>query len=54
MGNYYGSQKKGHEKVTIEDAEEADRLFDVLMGEDVLPRKKFIEAYAQKVQNLDI
>jgi len=41
-------------KVTIEDAEEADRLFDVLMGEDVLPRKKFIEAYAQKVQNLDI
>ncbi|MGB9763111.1 MAG: DNA topoisomerase (ATP-hydrolyzing) subunit B [Minisyncoccia bacterium] len=41
-------------QVTIEDAEEADRLFDILMGEDVLPRKKFIEAYAQKVKNLDI
>jgi len=41
-------------QVTIEDAEEADRLFDILMGEEVLPRKKFIEAYAQKVKNLDI
>ncbi|MFA5392615.1 MAG: DNA topoisomerase (ATP-hydrolyzing) subunit B [Candidatus Paceibacterota bacterium] len=41
-------------KVTIESAEEADRLFDILMGEEVLPRKKFIEAYAQKVKNLDI
>lgn len=41
-------------KVTIEDAEEADRLFDILMGEEVLPRKTFIQAYAQKVKNLDI
>lgn len=41
-------------QVTIEDAKEADRLFDILMGEEVLPRKKFIEAYAQKVKNLDI
>jgi len=41
-------------KVAIKDAEEADRLFDILMGEEVLPRKKFIEAYAQKVKNLDI
>jgi len=41
-------------QVTIKDAEEADRLFDILMGEEVLPRKKFIEAYAQKVKNLDI
>ncbi len=40
--------------VTIEDAEEADRLFDILMGGEVLPRKKFIQAYAQKVKNLDI
>ncbi len=40
--------------VTIEDAEAADRLFDILMGEEVLPRKKFIEAYAKKVKNLDI
>jgi len=41
-------------QVAIKDAEEADRLFDILMGEEVLPRKKFIEAYAQKVKNLDI
>jgi len=41
-------------KVTIEDAEEADRIFDVLMGEEVMPRKRFIQAYARKVKNLDI
>jgi len=41
-------------QITIEDAEEADRLFDVLMGDTVAPRKKFIQAYAQKVKNLDI
>lgn len=47
-------QKRILKKVTIEDAEEADRLFDILMGEEVLPRKTFIQAYAQKVKNLDI
>jgi len=41
-------------KVTIEDAKEADRIFDTLMGEEVLPRKKFIQTYAKKVKNLDI
>lgn len=41
-------------QVTIEDAENADRLFDILMGKEVLPRKKFIQAYAQKVKNLDV
>ncbi len=41
-------------QVRIEDAEKADRLFDILMGKEVLPRKKFIQAYAQKVRNLDI
>ena len=40
--------------VTIEDAEEADRLFDILMGEQVEPRKHFIQAHATKVRNLDI
>jgi len=48
------SSTRTMKQVTIEDAEEADRLFDILMGEEVLPRKKFIEAYAQKVKNLDI
>jgi len=40
--------------VAVEDAEEADRMFDVLMGSDVLPRKKFIQTHARSVQNLDI
>lgn len=41
-------------QVTIKDAEAADRVFDVLMGSDVLPRKKFIQSHAKSVQNLDI
>ena len=41
-------------KVTIEDVKEADRIFDILMGEEVLSRKKFIQTYAKKVKNLDI
>lgn len=41
-------------KVQIEDAERADRIFDILMGKEVLPRKKFIQDYAKKVKNLDI
>jgi DNA gyrase subunit B len=40
--------------VTIEDAKEADRIFDTLMGDEVLPRKKFIQTHAKKVKNLDI
>ncbi len=41
-------------RVTIEDAAEADKLFDILMGEEVAPRKKFIQAHAKTVKNLDI
>ncbi len=41
-------------QVKIDDAEEADEIFDTLMGEEVLPRKKFIQTYAKKVKNLDI
>lgn len=41
-------------KVTIEDAEAADQIFDILMGKEVLPRKKFIQTHAKKVKNLDI
>ena len=41
-------------QVTVKDAQEADRVFDVLMGSDVLPRKKFIQTHAKSVQNLDI
>ena len=41
-------------QVTIKDAEQADNVFDVLMGSDVLPRKKFIQSHAKSVVNLDI
>ncbi len=41
-------------KVTIADAEDANRVFDMLMGSEVAPRKKFIQTHAKSVQNLDI
>ena len=41
-------------KVNLEDAMEADRVFDMLMGEKVEPRKQFISANAKFVENLDI
>lgn len=41
-------------RINIEDAEDADRTFETLMGADVLPRKKFIQAHAKKVKNLDV
>lgn len=47
-------QNRTLKQVTVEDAREADRLFEVLMGDEVEPRKKFIQAHAQAVQNLDI
>lgn len=41
-------------KVDLEDAVEADRIFETLMGDEVEPRRKFIEANAKFVRNLDI
>ena len=41
-------------KVTMRDAAEADEIFDILMGSDVPPRKKFIQTHAKDVKNLDI
>lgn len=41
-------------KVTIDNAAEADKLFDILMGELVEPRKNFIQSRATAVKNLDI
>jgi len=41
-------------QVTIDEAHEADKTFDVLMGEQVEPRKKFIQTHAKTVTNLDI
>jgi DNA gyrase subunit B len=46
--------KRVMKQVTIEDAITADEIFDMLMGDDVIPRKKFIQTHAQKVENLDI
>jgi DNA gyrase subunit B len=41
-------------RVTVKDAEESDRMFEILMGEDVPDRRAFIERYAKEVTNLDI
>jgi len=41
-------------RVTIEDATRADRTFEMLMGADVPPRKRFIMTHAQDVKNLDV
>jgi DNA gyrase subunit B len=41
-------------EVTIEDAASADKTFDMLMGNAVLPRRRFIQTHAKQVQNLDI
>jgi len=41
-------------QVKIENAEEADRIFDILMGSDVEPRKRFIQTHAKSVKNLDV
>ncbi len=41
-------------RVTLEQAEEAERLFSVLMGDDVESRRKYIEEHALEVKNLDV
>jgi DNA gyrase subunit B len=41
-------------RITVADAERADETFDILMGADVAPRKRFIQTHAKSVKNLDI
>lgn len=41
-------------KITLEDEVEADEMFSILMGDNVAPRRSFIEKYAKSVKNLDI
>ncbi|MBI4458063.1 DNA topoisomerase (ATP-hydrolyzing) subunit B [Candidatus Uhrbacteria bacterium] len=40
--------------VTVDDAKKADTTFDILMGSDVEPRKRFLQTHAKNVKNLDI
>jgi len=41
-------------QVAIEDAEQADKVFDILMGSEVEPRRRFIQTHAKSVKNLDV
>ncbi len=41
-------------QVQVEDAAEADRTFDMLMGSSVPPRRRFIQTHAHEVRNLDV
>jgi len=41
-------------KVTIQDAQKADEIFSMLMGDEVGPRKHFIQTHAKNVKNLDV
>ena len=46
--------KRTLRKITVEDCVAADKMFEKLMGEEVEPRREFIEENAQYVKNLDI
>jgi len=41
-------------QVNIDDAEAADKMFDILMGTEVEPRRRFIQTHAKSVKNLDV
>ena len=47
-------EKRTMLKVTVEDAVEVDKMFTMLMGDVVEPRRAFIESYAHQVKNLDV
>ena len=41
-------------RVSITDAQKADEMFKILMGDEVAPRKRFIQSRAKSVKNLDV
>ncbi|HOX11148.1 MAG TPA: DNA topoisomerase (ATP-hydrolyzing) subunit B [Candidatus Moranbacteria bacterium] len=47
-------EKRKMLQVEIGDAQEADKVFDILMGSDVEPRRRFIQTHAKDVKNLDV
>ena len=47
-------EKRSLRRITLDDAVRADQIFTILMGEEVEPRKQWIEQNAKDVQNLDI
>jgi len=47
-------ENRSMKQVVVEDAEKADKIFDILMGDEVAPRKRFIQTHAKTVKNLDI
>jgi len=47
-------ENRSMKQVIVEDAEKADKIFSILMGDEVAPRKRFIQTHAKAVKNLDI
>ena len=47
-------EKRTLRRITLDDAIQADEVFNILMGEEVEPRRAWIEQNAQYVVNLDI
>ena len=48
------AERRTLQQVTVDDASAADLTFSMLMGDEVAPRRRFIEAHARDVNNLDV